>query len=144
MTKYHIGPALCVALAFGAFVRAQSAVTTPAAHFGFELAADGKFAMWEDEVAYYRKLASESDRIQVRELGKSTQGRPFLLLTISSPQNLAKAERYKEISRQLADPRGLTSQQIDALVAEARAVLLVTLGLRSTEGGCVHRGPAMG
>ena len=143
MSQNSIGPALCVALALGAFVRAQSAVTTPTAHFGFELAADGKFAMWEDEVAYYRKLARESDRIQVRELGKSTQGRPFLLLTISSPQNLAKAERYKDISRRLADPRGLTPQQIDTLVAEGRAVVLVTLGLHSTEVASSQMGPRM-
>ena len=143
MSRKHVGPALCVALAFGAFVRAQSGVTTPAAHFGFELAADGRFAMWEDEVAYYRKLAKESDRIQLRELGKSTQGRPFLLLTISSAQNLAKAERYKEISRQLADPRGLRADQIDALVAEGRAVVLVTLGQHSTEVASSQMGPRL-
>jgi len=48
-------------------------------------------------------------------LGKSTLGRPFILLTISSPQNLAKLDRYREISRQMADPRGLTPQQIEAV-----------------------------
>jgi len=137
------GLAVCVALALGAFVRAQNAVTTPAAHFGFELAADGKFAMWEEEVTYFQKLARESDRIQVRELGKTTQGRPFLLVTISSPQNLAKAERYKDIARQLADPRGLTPQQIDALVAEGRAVVIVTLGLHSTEVASAQMGPRL-
>ena len=90
-----IGRAVCVALALGVLVRAQSAMTTPAAHFGFELAADGKFAMWDQEVAYYEKLAKESDRIDLQVLGKSTQGRPFLMLTISSPQNLAKLDRYQ-------------------------------------------------
>ena len=138
-----VGLAVCAALAVGALVRAQSAVTTPLAHFGFELAADGKFAIWADEVAYYQKLARESDRIQMRELGKSTQGRPFLLLTISSPQNLAKLDRYKAIARQLADPRGLTPQQIDALVAEGRAVELVTLGMHSTEVASSQMGPRM-
>jgi hypothetical protein len=143
VNKAIIGLALGAALAFGGFVRAQHAVTTPAAYFGFELAADGKFAMWEDEVAYYQKLAKESDRVQVRELGKSAQGRPFLLVTISSPQNLAKADRYKEIARELADPRGRTPQQIDALVAEGRAVVMVTLGLHSTEVASAQMGPLM-
>jgi Zinc carboxypeptidase len=138
-----IGLAVCATLTCGAFVRAQNAVTTPLAHFGFELAADGTFAMWGDEVAYYQKLAKESDRVQVRELGKSTQGRPFLLVTISSPQNLAKADRYKEIARQLADPRGRTPSQIDALVAEGRAVVMVTLGLHSTEVASSQMGPRM-
>ena len=143
MSRKMIGCVLCVALALGAFVRAQSVITIPAAHFGFELAADGKFAMWDQEVAYYEKLAKESDRIDLQVLGKSTQGRPFLLLTISSPQNLAKADRYKEISRQLADPRGLTPQQVDALVAEGRAVVLVTLGQHSTEVASSQMGPRL-
>ena len=133
MNRKMIVSAVCIALALGAFGRAQSAITTPAAHFGFEITADGKFAMWDQEVAYYEKLAKESDRIDLQVLGKSTQGRPFIMLTMSSPQNLAKLDRYKEISRQMADPRGLTPQQIDALAAEGRAVVLVTLGLHSTE-----------
>jgi hypothetical protein len=137
----------CGMLALGAIVRAQSgaatAVTPPAEHFGFELAGDGQFAMWDQEVAYYQKLAKESDRVQLRELGKTTKGRPFLLLTISSPQNLAKAARYKEISRQLADPRGLTPQQIDALAAEGVAVVMVSLDLHSTEVASGQMGPRM-
>ena len=84
---------VCLALALASLVQAQSGIThgPAAAHFGFELAADGKYAMWDQEVAYYEKLAKESDRIDLQVLGKSTLGRPFILLTISSPQNLAKA-----------------------------------------------------
>ena len=138
-----ISRAVCFALALGALVRAQSGVTPPAAHFGFELTADGTYAMWDQEVAYYEKLAKESDRIDLQVLGKSTQGRPFLMLTISSPQNLARADRFKEISRQMADPRGLSTQQIDALSAEGRAVVLVTLGQHSTEVASAQMGPRL-
>ena len=141
MRSIHVS--LCLALALAPFLQAQSGITTPAAHFGFELAADGKYAMWDQEVAYYEKLAKESDRIDLQVLGKSTLGRPFILLTISSPQNLAKVERYKEISRQMADPRGLTPQQIDALSAEGRAVVLVTLGQHSTEVASAQMGPRL-
>src|SRR5687768_11997767 len=99
--------------------------------------------MWDQEVAYYEKLAKESDRVDLQVLGKSTLGRPFLLLTISSPQNLARAARYQEISRQLADPRGLTPQQIEALAGEGRAVVLVTLGQHSTEVVSSQMGPRL-
>ncbi len=141
MRTIHVS--VCLALALAPFVQAQSGITTPAAHFGFELTADGKYAMWDEEVAYYEKLAKESDRIDLQVLGKSTLGRPFILLTISSPQNLAKLDRYKEISRQMADPRGLTAQQIDALSAEGRAVVLVTLGQHSTEVSSAQMGPRL-
>ncbi len=143
MSRNMIGRVACLALALGAFVQTQTALTTPAAHFGFELAADGRFAMWDQEVAYYEKLARDSDRIDLQVLGKSTQGRPFLLLTISSPQNLARADRHREISRQMADPRGLTPQQIEALSAEGRAVVLVTLGQHSTEVASSQMGPRL-
>jgi murein tripeptide amidase MpaA len=137
------GRAICFVILMGAFGHAQSGITTPAAHFGFEITGDGQFAMWDQEVAYYEKLAKESDRIDLQVLGKSTQGRPFIMLTISSPQNLAKLDRYKEISKRMADPRGLTPQQIDALAAEGRAVVLVTLGLHSTEVASSQMGPRM-
>ena len=123
--------------------RPRAELLLPAAHFGFELASDGKYAMWDQEVAYYEKLAKESDRIDLQVLGKSTLGRPFIMLTMSSPQNLAKLDRYKEISRQMADPRGLTPQQIDALSAEGRAVVLVTLGQHSTEVSSAQMGPRL-
>ena len=141
MRTIHLS--VCLALALATLVHAQSGITTPTAHFGFELAADGKYAMWDQEVAYYEKLAKESDRIELQVLGKSTLGRPFILLTISSPQNLAKKERYREIARQMADPRGLTPQQIDALAAEGRAVVVVTLGQHSTEVASAQMGPRM-
>ena len=151
MRTIHVS--VCLALALASIVGAQrgsnsafaqgSGVTSPAAHFGFELASDGKYAMWDEEVAYYEKLAKESDRIELQVLGKSTLGRPFILLTISSPQNLAKLDRYKDISRQMADPRGLTPQQIDALSAEGRAVVLVTLGQHSTEVSSAQMGPRL-
>jgi hypothetical protein len=141
MRTIHLS--VCLALALAPFVQAQSGITAPKTHFGFELTGDGTFAMWDQEVAYYEKLAKESDRIDLQVLGKSTLGRPFIMLTISSPQNLAKADRYKEISRQMADPRGLTPQQIDALAAEGRAVVLVTLGLHSTEVASSQMGPRL-
>jgi hypothetical protein len=141
--KKVIGAVVSLALTLGVSGRAQTGITPPAAHFGFELAADGTYAMWDQEVAYYEKLARESDRVDLQVLGKSTLGRPFLLLTISSPQNLARAARYREISRQLADPRGLTAPQIDTLAEEGRAVVLVTLGQHSTEVASGQMGPRL-
>jgi hypothetical protein len=145
LRKQTVYLAVCAALAasIGPTAGAQTAITTPKAHFGFDLGADGTYAMWDEEVAYFQKLDKESDRVETRVLGKSTLGHPFLLVTISSPENLAKAARYKEIARQLADPRGLTPQQIDALAKEGRSVVLVTLGLHSTEVASSQMGPLM-
>jgi hypothetical protein len=119
---------------------AQTTVTTPKAYFGFEPGADGTYASWDRLVAYYEQIDKESDRVQTRVIGKSTLGNPFLVVTISSPQNLAKVPRFQEIARQLSDPRGLTEQQTDALAREGRAVVLVSLGQHSTEVASTQTG----
>ena len=56
---------------------------------------------------YFHKLAAASDRVKFEQLGKSTMGAPFVLATISAPENLARLEEYKKIQDLLADPRKL-------------------------------------
>ena len=70
-------------------------VTSPEQFFGFRLGDDRKIARWDRMVAYYEQLATESDRIQVINLGPTTEGNPFLLVIISSPDNLARLEEFR-------------------------------------------------
>src|SRR5215471_19323328 len=60
---------------------------------------------------YFRKLAASSDRIRLISIGRTTRGAAWEIALISSPQNLARLDRYKDISGQLALGRGLTDQQ---------------------------------
>ena len=118
-------------------------IPTPATHFGFELGTDGKLASWKSIVGYYHKLAAASDRVAVRNLGKTTLGNPFLLIIITSPENHAKLDQLAEISRSLADPRGLSDAEIDALVSEGKSVAAVTVGLHSTEVAATQMAPGL-
>ena len=122
---------------------AKTAVTPPTEHFGFELGADGTYSSWDQLVAYYQRLGTQSDRVQTRTIGTSTLGNPFLVVTVTSAENLARAERYREIARLMADPRGLTEQQTDALAAEGRVVVLVSLGQHSNEVASSQVGPRL-
>jgi hypothetical protein len=54
-------------------------------------------------------------------------------LRISSPQNLAKFDRLVEINRRLADPRGLSESEPQALAAEGKPFYLVYATIHSTE-----------
>jgi hypothetical protein len=116
---------------------AKSSVPAPRDIIGFTPGDDRKLASWAQFVDYFKALDKASDRLMFEELGKTTLGRPFVVATISSPANLAKLDRYKEIQRKLADPRTIGSNDAEAekLIAEGRTIVLITCGIHSTEVG---------
>ncbi|MBI3653735.1 MAG: hypothetical protein HY231_22105 [Acidobacteria bacterium] len=118
-------------------VAAKTKVPAPVDLLGFTPGDDRKLASWAQFNAYFKALDQASDRVIVEELGKTTRGRPLVVATISAPANLAKLERYKEIQRQLADPRTFHSNDAEAekLIAEGRTIVLITCGIHSTEVG---------
>ncbi len=127
-----------IAVAFApAPASAQGSVTAPDDFFGHQLGADRTLARWDRMVEYFELLEQQSDRVQVTDMGASTEGHPFLLVTISSAENLANLDRIAEISRTLSDPRGVSESDIEAMIAEGKAVVAQSLGLHSTEvAGC--------
>lgn len=118
-------------------------VTPPEQFFGFQLGSDRKMARWDRIVEYFYRLESESDRIKVIEMGKSTEGNPFLLVIISSPDNLSKLEYYREINLKLTDPRGIPEEEIRRLVKEGKAIVCQSMSLHATEIGGTQMAPEL-
>jgi hypothetical protein len=114
---------------------AQSAPPTPSQFVGFEVGSDRHLADYRQIAAYFRALAGASGRLRVESLGPTTLGNELILAVISSEQNLKNVKKYQEIARRLADPRGLSQAQIDALVNEGKVIVLVTCNIHSTEIG---------
>ena len=108
-------------------------VTSPEQAFGFKPGTDRKLADWKELTAYYETLARQSPRVRYAEVGKTTEGRPFVALIISSAENLSHLAQYKEINRRLADPRITAPDEAKALVARGKTILLVTFNIHSTE-----------
>ena len=106
---------------------------SPEQHFGHQMGADGKLVGWDRLVAYYRLLEKGTDRMQVVELGPSTEGKPFLALFISSPANLSRLESLRQTNARLADPRGLSEPDVRKLVADGRAVIVQSFALHASE-----------
>jgi hypothetical protein len=82
---------------------------------------------------YFATLAKESDRIKLVEIGKTSEGKPMIMLVITSPENHKKLARYKEISQKLARAEGLTDDEARKLAAEGKAVVWIHAGLHATE-----------
>ncbi len=70
---------------------AGGAVPSPESHFGHKIGADRTVLDWDRVVSYFQALARSSDRILVKELGKSTEGRPFIAVTVASPNTIKQA-----------------------------------------------------
>ncbi len=114
----------------------SDAVPSPIEHFGFEIGADRQLADWNELTAYFERLAETSDRVVVDTLGPSTAGRPFVMLTITSPENHARLDELHAIQMQLADPRTVDGDaELERLLDEGRTVVLLTQGIHATEVG---------
>jgi hypothetical protein len=128
-TSLFILPLLLVA----SLAQAQGKITSPKEFFGHNIGDDYWLATYDQFVEYWRKLDSESDRMQVLEIGKTAEGRPQLMAIVTSPENFKKLDRYKEISRKLALAEGLTERDARALAHEGKAVVWIDGGLHATE-----------
>ncbi len=125
---------------------AQS-IQSPEQYFGHRIGADRKLVDWDGIVAYLDLVARASRRVNFREVGKTTQGRPFLLLEISSEANLANLDRYQALQRRLYFQDHLPGQHPDSvytaeqrreLFEEHKAVVLITCTIHSTEVGAAQ------
>ncbi len=115
--------------------KAPGHVPTPTEFLGFEVGADRKLADYKQISSYFKALAAASPRVEIQVLGKTTLGEDMFMAVMSTPENLANKAKYKEIAHKLADPRGLTSQQIDQLAHDGKTILLLTCNIHSTEIG---------
>lgn len=89
----------------------------------------------KDINAYMRILESKSSRVKVFSIGKSEEGREMLAVFVSDEANLAKLDRYKEITARLADPRGLSDAEAQKLISEGKPIYWADGSIHSPETG---------
>ncbi len=117
---------------------AVARITTPKEEFGHNFGDDYFLANYQQISAYWKKLAKESNRIVLEDIGKTAEGRTQLMAIVTSPENQKKLARYKEISQELAHARGpdgvvLTEAQARLLAKEGKTVVWIDGGLHATE-----------
>ncbi len=124
---------LLVVLLGSSRVDTQGRVTSPKEEFGHDFGEDYFLANYKQISAYWNKLAKESPRITVHDIGKTAEGRSQLMAIVTSPENHASLAKYKDISRRLALAEGLTDAQARALAKEGKAVVWIDGGLHASE-----------
>jgi len=127
----------CAFLASAALHAAD--LTSPKTHFGFVIGDDYHLATYTQTEAYFKKLATESDRLKLVDIGPTEEGRTQWMVICTSPANLARLGRLREISQKLARAEEVTEEQARVLAAEGRAVVWIDGGLHATETVGTHQ-----
>lgn len=108
-------------------------IPTPKEIIGFEPGADYHLLTYEQSLKYYQALAEATDMVKLEHIGDSSMGKPMMAVIISSEENMANLERYREISLELARVKGLTDEQAKALAREGKAIVYIDAGMHASE-----------
>ena len=135
--KFYVSLRFCglmLLLTFSAFAQK---IPAPKDVIGFTPGDDKKLASWAQVVDYFQKLDAASDRVTFKEIGKTTEDKPFTYAVISTPANLKNLDKYIEINNKLADPRIIKRNDKTAqnLIKQGKTFVLITCGIHSTEVG---------
>jgi hypothetical protein len=108
-------------------------ITTPKQQFGHDIGDDYQLVNYTQETEYLHKLAKESDRMKLVDIGPTAEGRRQYMAIISSPENMKQLDHYREISEKLARAKGLTDDQAKTLADEGKSVVWIDGGLHASE-----------
>lgn len=115
-------------------VARQAAIPSPKSVLGFTPGDDRTIADWSQITNYFARLDRAADRVMVQTVGQSTLKRPLIVAFISARENILALQKYKDIQRQLADPRLVTQKlQRDRLIAGGKVVVTISCSIHSTE-----------
>jgi len=114
---------------------APGGVPSPRDALGHDIGAPRVLDHYADLLKYYRALAAKSPRVKIVETGKTEEGRPTVVVLISSDENIAGLEANRKNLARLADPRGLSEAEAAAIVARTKPMYVALGGLHSAETG---------
>jgi len=117
-------------------------IPSPEDYFGHQMGADRELARWDRIVEYFWEL-DKSPMIRVTELGSSTEGNPFLLVVVTSEENMANLESIREITWKLAHPRDVPKNEIDRIVKFGKTVVAMSMSIHATEVGGTQMSPEL-
>jgi Zinc carboxypeptidase len=126
-------------MALGERALAAEPVPTPESHLGFRPGADFKLATWDQVTAYCEKVDSASERVRVRTLGETTEGRPYLVVFVSSPETIRDLDKHSDFQAKLSDPRRFRNDEERlAAVKASKPVVVITCSIHSSETASTH------
>lgn len=88
----------------------------------------------DDIVRYFEALAEAApDRTELIQYAESWEGRPLVVLVIGSPERMARLDEIKEDLARFSAVRGLSDDEVEALIAELPVVTALMHGVHGNE-----------
>jgi len=112
---------------------AQKSIPSPESVFGFPIGKDSNLVDYEQSIDYFKKLAAASNRIHLINVGTTSFGRPWTAAIITSPENYAKLDHYRQLNMRIAHPQGLTDSAAHALARQGKVIVDISGGLHASE-----------
>ncbi|MGD8278354.1 MAG: M14 family zinc carboxypeptidase [Gemmatimonadota bacterium] len=110
-------------------------IPTPKDVLGHWVGAPKTLTYYADIVRYYRALEAASPRVRVETIGRSDEGRELVVVWVSSEANIEGLDRNRANLARIADPRGLSDEQVRDLIETTKPNYHLMGGLHSGETG---------
>ena len=114
---------------------ADARVPSPFKVLGYVPGTVGRLSYVADITRYFRALDEASSRVKVFDLGTSDGGRPMIVVAIADSASIERLEQYRAITAALADPRRLSNDSAQRLIATGKAIYYASGSIHSPETG---------
>lgn len=108
-------------------------IPSPKEILGFHPTTSRTIADWSQITDYFKKLDLASNRVKVREIGKTTLNKPMIVVFISDASNIENLEKYQQISAKLANPQLITESEASKLIDQGKVIVAISCSIHSTE-----------
>jgi len=113
-------------------------IPTPLEVLGHIAGAKDVLSYSADVYKYMRALAAATPRVKVFDIGKTEEGRDWIVVAVADEETIKNLDHYKALIAKLADPRGLSDADARALIKQAKPIYWATGGMHSGETGSVE------
>lgn len=132
LVRSACGGLVALSVLAGGLAAAEPKLTPAKDLIGFSIGDDYCMANYTQISALLKKWDEESDRIKVVSIGNTEEGRPQYMAIITSPENHAKLEQYRDWSTKMARAR-ISEAEARKISEDGKAIVWIDGGLHATE-----------
>ncbi len=114
---------------------ASKTVPTPLAVLGYVPGTIGRLGNTTEIYKYFRTVAEKSPRVKIFSMGITELGREMIVAAIADEATIKRLDDYKQMTRRMADPRGISAVEREKLLREAKPIYYISASIHSPETG---------